>query len=90
MNNYTYMFGATLAYDALWTLAFAIDKTRQLIDTSTREGILNMTNCLGRDENLNITWELVPFENFTYSNELMGCVIRWSLQQTNFVGLSVS
>lgn len=84
------MFGATLAYDALWTLAFAIDRTRQLMETNTREGILNITNCLRMDENVNMTWDLVPIENFSYSNELMGCIIRWSLQQTNFVGLSVS
>ena len=33
---------------------------------------------------------LVPLEQFHYSNGVMGCVIRWSLQQTNFSGVSVS
>ena len=32
---------------------------------------------------------LVPLENFTYSNELMGCLMQWNLQRTNFSGISV-
>ena len=33
---------------------------------------------------------LDPLEDFTYANSFMGCVIQWSLAQTNFSGVSVS
>ena len=33
---------------------------------------------------------LVPLHMFNYSNALMGCIIRWSLEQTNFIGVTVS
>ena len=32
---------------------------------------------------------LVPLEEFTYDNALMGCLIKWNLQKTNFFGVSV-
>ena len=34
--------------------------------------------------------ELVPLENFTYKNEMMGCVLRNSFHQVNFSGITVS
>ena len=51
------------------------------------EEILNTTGCLG--EEAGVYWEILPLENFTHMNRLMGCVIRWNLQRTNFVGVSV-
>ena len=33
---------------------------------------------------------LVPLEQFSYNNELMGCLIQRNLQRTNFSGVSVS
>ena len=34
--------------------------------------------------------ELVPLENFTYKNEMMGCVLHNSFHQVNFSGITVS
>ena len=48
-------------------------------------GDINETGCTGV-----ASGELVPLEQFTYSNGLMGCVIRWNLEQTSFSGVSVS
>ena len=42
------------------------------------------TDCEGMDGGL------VPLNEFNYSNAFMGCVIRYNLQQTDFVGMSVS
>ncbi len=80
---------ATVAYDALWTLALALNQTNGMIQSMNREEILNLTQCEGFDEETGIEWVLVPLENFTYSNQLIGCVIRWNLERTDFVGVSV-
>ena len=34
--------------------------------------------------------KLVPYENFTYSNDLLGCILIENLKATNFTGISVS
>ena len=48
------------------------------------EELAQYTNCEGMDGGL------VPLNEFNYSNTFMGCVIRYNLQQTDFVGMSVS
>ncbi len=78
-----------MAYDALWTFAIALNKTNEMVLGLTREEILNMTQCGGTVEETGVEWEVVSLENFTYSNQLMGCIIRWNLEKTNFVGVSV-
>ncbi len=72
-----------MAFDALWTFALALNRTSEMVQSSTRQGIANLTGC-------NVPGELVPLENFAYSNQFMGCVIRWNLEKTDFVGISVS
>ena len=89
-NNYTFVFLATVAYDALWTFALALNRTNEMVGSLTREEILNRTQCGGTDEETGVEWEVVSLENFTYSNQLMGCIIRWNLERTDFVGISVS
>ncbi len=81
-NNYTSVFFATLAFDAVWTLALALNRTNEMVQSSTRQGIANLTGC-------NVPGALVPLENFTYSNQLIGCVVRWNLERTDFLGISV-
>ncbi len=53
-----------------------------MVQNSRRPVIVRLTGCT-------VPGELVPLENFTYSNEFMGCVIRWNLERTDFVGVSV-
>ena len=67
-------------YDGLWALAFALNRTMAMVNS----GDINGTTCQ------NASGSLVPLHQFTYSNELMGCLIQWSLQVTNFSGLTVS
>ena len=89
-NNYTYTLIASVAYDALWTLALALNWTNVMVQSLTREEILNITQCVGFNDKSGTVWELVSLENFTYSNQLMGCIVRWNLERTDFVGVSVS
>jgi len=79
---YNYSFVAPLAYDAVWTLAFSLNRTMEMVITED----ISETGC---DQQI-LSGELVPLEHFNYSNALMGCVMRWNIQQTNFSGVSVS
>ena len=67
-------------YDGLWALAFALNHTVAMINS----GDISGTACQ------NASGSLVPLHQFTYSNQLMGCLIQWSLKETNFSGLTVS
>lgn len=81
-GSYTIINQAYKLYDVLWILALALNSTDAMIKA---ESNVTMTDCE------NATGMLVPLENFNYSNELMGCVIRWNIQQTHrFYGLTVS
>jgi len=70
-----------LAYDAIWVLALALNQTQDMFLSK-----FNVTEigCGGLDGGL------VPLEQFNYSNGVMGCVIRWNLERSNFSGVSVS
>ena len=80
-ENYYVNTHADAAYDAMWALAFALNRTAAMIDS----GDINETGCGGKFDGA-----LVSLHLFNYSNALLGCVIKWSLLQTNFIGVSVS
>ena len=71
-----------IVYDAIWILALALNKTLSMVEEGNSSVI--ETDCK------NATGSLVPLEEFNYSNEMMGCLIQWNLQRTNFSGVSVS
>ena len=68
-------------YDVIWVLAVALNETITMIDSGSN---ITETGCH------KFPGYLTPLENFTYTNEMMGCLIRWNLQNTNFSGLTVS
>ena len=70
-----------LAYDSVWALALALNRTQDMFLSNSN---VTEIGCGGLDGGL------VPLEQFNYSNGVMGCVIRWNLEQTNFSGVSVS
>ena len=78
-------FLAAFAYDALWTFALALNRTNEMVGSLTIQEVVTLTRCERRDVDT-----LVSLENFSYSNQLMGCIIRWNLERTDFVGVSVS
>ena len=69
-----------IAYDAIWALALGLNATQEMVERNDSAE----TGCS------NTSGRLVPLHEFDYSNEMMGCVIRWNLEQTNFTGVSVS
>ena len=66
-------------YDVIWVLALALNNTMTMVDNKD----ISQTGCS------NASGSLVSLEKFDYTNEKMGCVIQWNLQQTNFSGGSV-
>ena len=64
----------------MWGLALALNTTMTMVNTNNITGI-------GRE---NLVGDLVPpFEQFTYSNAKMGCLITWNLRRIEFSGVSV-
>ena len=72
--------GGGRMYDAVWILAIALNHTMAMV----KSGNINGTGCE------NTSGSLVPLEQFQYSNEKMGCLIQYNIQNTNFSGVSVS
>lgn len=67
-------------YDVMWALAFALNHTMTMVESED----INSTGCQ------NDQGSLVPLHEFNYSNEMMGCLMQWNLQRTNFSGLTVT
>ena len=80
-SRYTPTLIRGIAYDAVWTLALGLNRTQEMFLSNYN---VSKIGCDGLDGGL------VPLEQFNYSNGVMGCVMRWSLEQTNFSGMSVS
>ncbi|KAL5471262.1 hypothetical protein EMCRGX_G029358 [Ephydatia muelleri] len=76
--NYEVSDAGGRAYDAVWILAAALNRTMAMV----KSGNINGTGCE------NITGSLVPLDQFQYSNEKMGCIIQYNIQITNFTGVS--
>ncbi len=70
---------AGISYDTIWALAKALNKTQGMVDSRD----ISESGC---EET---PGELIDLNKFSYSNGLMGCIIRWSLAQTNFTGVVV-
>jgi gamma-aminobutyric acid type B receptor len=75
-SNITADITAPLAYDAVWTLAMALSVTQGKIERG-EEG-----RCSG------LEGALVPLDQFDYSNKKLGCLLRESLDNTFFLGIS--
>ena len=78
-----------MAFDAMWTVAQVLQYTEVL-----REKYINKSNIcslgLTHPECCQLGGELVPLNEFTYSNAFMGCVMKNNYYKINFTGVSVS
>ena len=83
-SEYTANVAFAAAFDAIWTIAQALNYTEKMRENDT-DGDLELSNC-GSD----LAGELVPLDEFDYSNAFMGCVIRYNFHRVNFLGVSVS
>ena len=71
---------AGVMFDVIWVLAMALNETMTMIN----HGDISQTDCV------NASGDLVPLEQFNYTNEKIGCLVQWNLQKTHFDGVSVS
>ncbi|KAL5457086.1 hypothetical protein EMCRGX_G034324 [Ephydatia muelleri] len=74
VTQYTYV--SALTYDAVWTLALALNASMHLIKTENDSGCKSESG------------SLEAWENFTYSNSKMGWILKRTLQQVKFYGIS--
>ena len=73
-----------LAFDTIWTLAKVLNYTEEMrLQNDTSDSVLEKCS------HLNMSGELVPLNNFTYSNAFMGCVMKENYHKVNFTGVSV-
>ena len=77
---------APIAYDALWTFALALNSSKAMIEGWPKDAIINETSC--QDDGTNL--DGFELDDFIYNHTFVGCIIRWNLAQTNFIGVSVS
>ena len=84
-NNYTFSFVAPIAYDAVWSFALALNRTTTILGWP-KDRIVQETNCEDDGKDL----EGFRLDDFTYNHSFVGCIVRWSLAQTKFIGVSVS
>lgn len=68
---------APLAFDAVWTLTFALKRTIAKIERGIEGGCSEVEG------------DLVPLEQFDYRNKKLGCLLRESMDETDFLGISV-
>ena len=81
LTNYRPNIASTGVFDAVWSLAEALRLTEDMRVNN------NMTENCNSSE---LTGELVPLNEFEYTNALMGCVIRNNLNSLSFTGVRVS
>ena len=79
-ENFTVIDAGFAIYDVLWVLAIALNNTMTMVNSND----IGQTNCE------NVPGSLMSLEHFDHTNKRMGCVIRWNLNNTNFMGVSVS
>ena len=80
LENYSDTAVQAFAYDAIWALALALNKTEEQIKTN-----ISIPDCQDRNGYINIT-----LDQFQYSNAKMSCYLKANLQATNFTGVTVS
>ena len=78
MQNLTQFIVSGTSYDAVWAMALGLNVASERVNNNDSSGCGHLPG------------ELVPLENFTYKNEMMGCVLFNSFQQVNFSGITVS
>ena len=79
LKNYGDPAAHTFAYDAVWAMALALNKTAQQINSNTL-----IKKCQNLPGNVNIS-----LDQFQYNNSKLSCYLNSNLQETNFNGVSV-
>ena len=80
-QNYTPLNFFGNAYDAMWVVAYGLDK----VDKWAQEGKNNISECESY-----YPGELVRLSEFNYTNRKMGCYMRKAFHEVDIVGITVS
>lgn len=73
-----------LAFDTMWTVAQVLNYTEEMRLNNLPKEANEFEKCA------NLSGELVPLNEFNYSNAFMGCVMKNNFYKINFTGVSVS
>ena len=77
-TGYNEAYSAHIVYDAVWALAFALERTIKRIEDN------NVTGCEHYGN------ETISLSEWEYTCTTTSCILHQSLGETNFFGLSVS
>ena len=77
-QNLTKHNAAGMAFDAIWTIALGLHNASESVRINDSRGCENYPG------------ELVSLEKFDYHNKMMGCVLRRSIANIDFTGITVS
>ena len=67
-----------MVHEGIWSLAIGLDNAVKRI------AVKNDSGCEG------LPGDLVPLEEFDYTNEKVGCILRQGFAEVNFYGFTVS
>ena len=73
-----------IAFDTMWTVAQVLNYTEEMRLQNHSKDADEFQDCA------HLEGELVPLNEFTYSNAFMGCVMKNNYYKVNFTGVSVS
>ena len=72
------------AFDAVWSMAQMLNYTEEMRLSNLSRNHSEFNNCH------HLEGELVPLNEFNYTNAFMGCVMRDNYYKVNFTGVTVS
>ena len=66
------------SYDAVWAMALGLHSASERVRKNDSSGCEQLSG------------NLVKLEHFDYQNTMMGCILRQSFHEVNFMGITVS
>ncbi|XP_019853928.1 PREDICTED: gamma-aminobutyric acid type B receptor subunit 2-like [Amphimedon queenslandica] len=75
-ENLTALAISGVAFDGVWTIAIALDIASKKILSRNESGCENVPG------------DIVPLEQFNYTNMKLGCILRQSFSEVNFLGVT--
>ena len=76
-NSYPELGLAGTAYDSMWSIALGLDRASKKIASGNDSGCSHLPG------------DLVPLEKFDYFNEKVGCIMKQSMDEIAFNGITV-
>ena len=77
-ENITELEFSGVVFDGVWAIAIGLDIASKKISSGNDSGCENVPG------------DLVPLEQFNYTNTKLGCIFKQSFSEVNFLGITVS